>query len=196
MIVSIEGNVGSGKSSALEALALRFPGYQVTQEPVDSWGDLLALYYADPAAWSLAFNLKVLHSFATIPGTHAKQIVERSPGACRHVFGQLAYNDNHLTPAAWDVFKEYHDMLGWEPDAYVYIDTPPDVCHERMSTRGRACESGIDVEYLKRIEFQYDNMMRFTKVPVYRVDGTRAPGDIVDDIAAIIENKSKSWISV
>ena len=188
MIVSIEGNVGSGKSSALEALALRFPGYQVTQEPVDSWGDLLALYYADPAAWSLAFNLKVLHSFATIPGTHAKQIVERSPGACRHVFGQLAYNDNHLTPAAWDVFKEYHDMLGWEPDAYVYIDTPPALCSRRMAARARACEAGVSEDYLRRIEFQYQNFLKFTKVPVIRVDGSRAPEVVVEDILRAIDS--------
>ena len=188
MILSIEGNIGSGKSSALEALREWRPDAAVVPEPVDAWGELLALYYADPAAWSLAFNLKVLHGFSQVdragPGL---RIVERSPGACRHVFGQLAYNDNHLSPAAWDVFKEYHELLGWEPDAYVYIDTPPAQCSRRMATRARACEAGVSEDYLRRIEFQYQNFLKFTKVPVIRVDGTRAPEVVVGDILRAID---------
>ena len=188
MILSIVGNIGSGKSSALEALREWRPDAAVVPEPVDAWGELLALYYADPAAWSLAFNLKVLHGFSQVdragPGL---RIVERSPGACRHVFGQLAYNDNHLSPAAWDVFKEYHELLGWEPDAYVYIDTPPAQCSRRMATRARACEAGVSEDYLRRIEFQYQNFLKFTKVPVIRVDGTRAPEVVVGDILRAID---------
>ena len=114
-------------------------------------------------------------------------LIERSPGACRHVFGQLAYNDNHLSPAAWEVFKEFHELLEWEPEAYVYIDTPPAACHERLTTRGRPCEEGVTEDYLRRIEFQYQNFLKFTKVPVHRVDGMQAPEKIVEDIRAILE---------
>ena len=196
-VVSVEGNIGSGKSAALEALAARRPDLRVRQEPVDAWGELLALYYADPVAWSLAFNLKVLHSFveARRPGVDGSgsscsgsscSVIERSPGACRHVFGQLAYNDNHLGPEAWTVFKGYHDLLGWEPDAYVYIDTPPAVCFERMSTRGRECESGVTEAYLARIEFQYANFLKFTKVPVFRVNGARPPDVVAREVEALV----------
>ena len=181
MRISVEGNIGSGKSSALGSLALR--GYRVREEPVDEWGDLLDLYYQNPAQWSLAFNLKVLHSFHN---TGDATVIERSPGACRHVFGQLAYNDNHLSPGAWDVFKEYHELLGWEPDAYVYIDTPPAECFTRLTKRGRECESGVTEDYLRRIEFQYQNFLKFTKVPVYTIDGMQEPWKIVRDIELLL----------
>ena len=187
MIVSIEGNIGSGKSSALATLAANWRGYTVHQEPIDEWGDLLDLYYTDPTTWSLAFNLKVLHSFHAYPKAPGRLVVERSPGACRHVFGQLAYNDNHLSPAAWDVFKEYHELLGWEPSVYIYIDTPPSDCYQRLVCRGRPCESGVTEEYLRRIEFQYQNFLKFTKVPVLTVDGTQEPSKIVEDIVAILQ---------
>jgi deoxyadenosine/deoxycytidine kinase len=176
--VCVEGNIGSGKSSALEGITQ----LTVREEPIREWGNLLDLYYGDPATWSLAFNLKVLHSFYDVSGAH---IIERSPGACRHVFGQLSYNDNHLSPAAWDVFKEYHELLGWEPDAYVYIDTPADVCYARIQQRGRACEIGVTEEYLRRIEFQYHNFLKFTKVPVHRIDGLQDPQTIADEIVKI-----------
>lgn len=174
MRVCVEGNIGSGKSTALAEIT----SLTVRQEPIKQWGSLLDLYYQDPATWSLAFNLKVLHSFHGVTA----DVVERSPGACRHVFGQLAYNDNHLSPAAWEVFKEYHDLLGWEPDAYVYIDTPPDVCYSRLQQRGRACEAGVTEEYLKRIEFQYQNFLKFTAVPVIRLDGLRDPAALAQDV--------------
>jgi deoxyadenosine/deoxycytidine kinase len=181
MRVCVEGNIGSGKSTVLAEIATAFPAISVRQEPIKQWGNLLELYYADPATWSLAFNLKVLHSFHSV----SSHVIERSPGACRHVFGQLAYNDNHLSPAAWDVFKEYHDLLGWEPDAYVYIDTPSDVCLSRLLQRGRECEAGVTEEYLKRIEFQYQNFLKFAKVPVVRLDGTQDPATLAKDVVAL-----------
>lgn len=183
MIVCLEGNIGSGKSTVLQRL---FQDHNLTikEEPISEWGPLLDLYYDNPAAWALPFDLKVLHSFCDIPEPNESGIVcvERSPGACRHVFGQLGYNDEHMTPASWDIFKEYHDLLAWEPSAYVYIDTPPDQCFERIKIRGRHCESGLTEEYLRRIEFQYTNFLKFTGTPTYTVDGTKPVDEIVRDI--------------
>ena len=180
MRVCIEGNIGSGKSSVLSALET--PETRVRQEPVGEWGELLDDYYADPAAWALPFNLKVLHSFHGI----SEGLVERSPGSCRYVFGQLGYNDNHLSPAAWEIFKEYHEILGWEPDAYVYVDTPVDVCYDRMRRRGRPCEARVTREYLGRIEFQYQNFLKFTRVPVHVIDGSRDLEGVVGDVRDLV----------
>lgn len=188
MIVSLEGNIASGKSSALAELGPLLPGFATVHEPLDTWGDLLELFYDDPAAWGLAFSLKVLHGFhgKNTAAAAAPTVVERSPAACRNVFTQLLYNSNHLSPAAWEVFKEYHDILGWEPDAYIYVHVPAEVCFERMQARGRACETGVTLDYLRRVEFQYHNMLKFTEVPVHRVDGTRPGAEVAAEIAAIV----------
>lgn len=185
MLISIEGNIGCGKSTVLSVLEA--DGWVTKQEPVDEWGEMLSLYYKDPITWSLAFNLKVLHSFQKLPSGDLV-IVERSPGACRHVFGQLSYNDEHLSPASWNIFKGYHERLGWEPDMYVYIDTPAEQCLERIEKRGRDCEQHLTLEYLHRIEFQYHNFMKFTDVPVHHVSGTQPVSDVIQDIKKIIAN--------
>lgn len=177
-MICIEGNIGSGKSSVLEALRKIRPDLRFVPEPLHVWGSLLDSYYKDPATWSLPLHLRILYEFWKCDG----DVIERSPGACRHVFGQLSYNDNHLTPAAWDTLKEYHAALGWEPSTYVYIDTPADVCYNRIYKRGRPCESGVTHEFLKRIEFQYQNFLKFSNVPVMRVDGTLP----IDELAAKI----------
>lgn len=169
------------QSTVLAALAAE---HVTVQEPVGEWDELLQLYYADPAQWALTLNLRVLLSHAAAPPAHA--VFERSPAACRHVFSQLGYNDGHLTPRGWELFKEYWDELGWEPDAYVYIATPADACMRRIAQRGRPYEHTITPEYLARIEFQYDNMLRFTTKPVVRVDGTRPPHIVRDDVRAAV----------
>lgn len=171
MRISVDGNIGSGKSETMRALAAAFPTVPNFPEPVEKWADLLPLYYAAPAEWSFPFSMKVLLSFSA-PAATDTCIVERSPVASRHVFGQVLYNQGLLNQHEWDLMKEYHDFLGWQPDATLYIDTPADVCLERIATRGREAEASVDIEYLKRVEFQYNNMMRFMDVPVIRFDGT------------------------
>lgn len=188
-VVCIEGNIGSGKSTILQTLRDKH-GYTVKEEPVDEWADLLDLYYENPSQWALPFNLKVLHSFKDTPepAPEGPQVVcvERSPGACRHVFGQLGYNDQHMTPASWDIFKEFHELLTWEPEAFIYIDTSPERCFERIHTRGRSCEEGLTEEYLRRIEFQYTNYMKFTTRPVHIVDGNQDIDKVLQDVLQIL----------
>jgi len=176
MRVCIEGNIGSGKSKVIEALAAAFPDVPCFPEPVDEWRELLDLYYASPTEWAFAFQLKVLLSFQA--PVHQQCIVERSPLATRHVFGQLAFTDNHLNQHQWELFKQYHDVLSWQPDVIFYIDTPAETCKDRIQSRGRACEHKLSVDYLRRIEFQYETMLRFTQIPLVRFDGSMKPHDL------------------
>lgn len=177
MRVCVEGNIGAGKSSCLEAVRKALPEVQVFKEPLDEWGDLLDAFYADATACALQFSLTVLLGF-DVPFAQRTCVVERSPMTCRQVFTQLLLDDGTLSREAWDLFSAYHDVLGWTPDAIVYIDTPVNTCLERVRCRGRACEAKLDVVQLRRIEYKYDMMLRGCSVPVVRVDGTLPPEEL------------------
>ena len=183
MRVCVEGNIGSGKSTALEALRALRPDVALRPEPVDDWQPLLSLFYADPRRWALAFNLRVLLSFDAAGGG----VVERSPLSARHVFAQLLFNENKMTQAEWELYKEYWDTLAWKPDVLVYVHTPADQCHARVAARGREAERDIDIHYLRRLEFQYETMLRFCDVPVVRLDGTQPPEQLAAAIAAVAD---------
>lgn len=187
MRVCIEGNIGSGKSECLKALAEAFPHVATFPEPVGEWAELLDLFYAAPSEWAFAFSMRVLLSFRE-PARLGTCIVERSPMASRHVFSQLLYNEGVMNAHEWDLFKEFHDVLAWKPDVILFIDTPAEVCLERIGTRGRECEKGIDLQYLRRVEFQYANMVRFTDVPVVKFDGTLPASEVH---AAVIREARK-----
>jgi deoxyadenosine/deoxycytidine kinase len=210
MRIAVDGNIGSGKTTVLHALRRHFgsSGHAdgndavVLEEPVDEWtqplpdrGDqtLLDRVYADPAEWGLHFSLRVLLSFGRTADVDASKtvITERCPLSCRHVFTQLLFNDGHLSHAQWDAFKDCADVLGWLPDAIVFVDTPAHVCAERIKRRGRPCEASLDVQYLRRLEFQYDTMLKYVTVPVVRLDGTAD----ADTLAAAAEDAVRALVA-
>jgi deoxyadenosine/deoxycytidine kinase len=186
MRIAIEGNIGAGKSTILAELARR--GWATWQEPVDSWD--LEGFYSDPSRYAFEFSLGVLLSFCRMRPADGDEsaalLVERCPLACRHVFTQLLFNDGHLTQTQWAAFKECADLLSWAPDAVVYVDVPAEVCLRRIAERGRRCEAAVDVQYLRRLEFQYDTLFKFAVPVVHRVDGT-AP-DVVDRVESVIRD--------
>ncbi len=185
---ALQGNIGAGKSTVLNHLRAAFPAAHVFPEPVHEWAGILPLFYAKPAEWALAFSLRVLLSFTKVPAGGNLAIVERSPLANRHVFTQLLYNDNTMSREEWELFKEYSDELGWTPDLVVHVHCPPDICLQRVQGRARAGEETIDIQYLKRVEFQYDTVMRYVNCPVVRVDGSGTSPEVARAVEGVIRD--------
>ena len=123
MLIAVDGNLGSGKSTVLADLRRR--GYTVVPEPVGAWGPMLERMYADPARWTLTFQTQVLAHYADVQrryGTVAGPVfIERSPVSAL-VFVSLATHSNALTVDELTVYMELHAAIGWEPDATV---SPP-----------------------------------------------------------------------
>lgn len=186
MRVCVEGNIGCGKSTALAALDLPpGPGVATTvcREPLETWGDLLRRFYDSPSEWALPFSLRVLLSYRRVPHEGRVVVTERGPPSCRHVFGQMLFNEGKMTSEEWQTFKAYYEVLAWMPDAVVFVDVPADVCYERIRRRDRPEERGIDIHYVRKLEFQYETMLRYMEVPVVRVDGTQDPERVAADLA-------------
>lgn len=192
MRISLEGNLGAGKSAALAALAAA--GHRVVPEPVAEWGELLNAFYRDPAQYSLAFSLEVLRGMSRVldDGGSLVTVVERSPLASRHVFTAMLFHDGKLSPAEWAVYKDFHAAMGWVPDAIVFLDAPTDVCMARVAARGRPCEAGVDVHFLRRIEFQYETMLKFANVPVVRVAGTGTAAEVAAGVADAVSGLTRT----
>lgn len=183
MRISIDGLIGSGKSSALEALRDAFPTVPCFAEPLDEWGELLDLYYADKPTWCLPFSLKVLLSFRRSNG-YRRSFVERSPLSCKNVFTTMLLHEGIMNQHQYDVFSSFHKIIGWIPDAIIYIDTPATTCLERIEKRDRACEREIDLQFMKRLEYAYETMLKHDThgIRIIRIDGTKAPDQVAMDV--------------
>lgn len=191
MIVCIEGNIGAGKSSVLNAIGTKAPGtWNIVPEPVQEWGPWLENYYSNKTRWAFALQMRVLASFAAAKPhitTDRMLLVERSCLSCRYVFTQIMYNNAYMSEKEWSLFKRFAEIVSWEPDVIVYIKVPVDQCLERIDQRAKSQakisgDDQIDAAYLQRIDFQYANMLNFFKGTVIEVDGSKSTTDIADEI--------------
>ncbi|KAF6252707.1 P-loop containing nucleoside triphosphate hydrolase protein [Scenedesmus sp. NREL 46B-D3] len=182
MRICIEGNIACSKSSLLELL-LRDKGHAVYPEPVHEWGEWLSLFYRDPKRWAFGFQMKVLSAFVRSDYAEPVSIIERSMLSTRHVFGQLLFNQNLLAHKEWDLFRAMAEQFAWAPDAIIFIDCPPDVCLERLQKRGRAAEAQVELDYLRKIDFMYAQMLKYFEGEVVTIDGNRPLEQVYKDVA-------------
>jgi thymidylate kinase len=96
----------------------------------------------------------------------------------------MLVDDGIMNQRQFDIFKEYHDLIGWTPDAIIYIDTPAATCLERVEARGRECEKPIDLQFLRRLEYAYETMLKHDThgIRVIRIDGTKSKEAVAEDI--------------
>lgn len=193
MKISIEGNIGCGKSSLLTRLCqeTRIP---VFLEPVDEWKEWLSMFYADPKRWGMSFNINVLLSFNKWKNNSFLALYERSPLSNRYIFAQLQYDQKRMIDQELKMFDALYDKLAWTPDIIIYIQTNPQISMERIKQRARECENDVPIEYIKAVHDKYEDIFVNNKnnlnlkCKVITVDGNRSKEAVYADVLAIINH--------
>jgi len=177
MRIAVEGNIGAGKTSALEILEKNYD-IDVRYEPTNdlTFQTLLKEYYENPRsrAFALQSFLSCYHSKTKDAPDRGITVTERSPTSSRMVFGEIIKNAGYMTPKEWHVYTTVDQTLGWTPDRIIYIHTSAHTCIDRIERRARAGEKGggVDVLYLRQIEYQYEKLLKsFKKEHVCYIDG-------------------------
>lgn len=176
IIVSIEGNIGAGKTTFLSRLIELYPqDIEIIYEPVNIWVaynvtgmdeevSLLSKFYEDPKQYAFPFQVAVMTSqMQTLIkqiGESMKKIivVDRSLFSSYHVFCQALYHDGKLTIIELEIltqlmkmFEDHLLLYGYEFYYHIYLYTDPEVCLERIRKRARAEEVNISLDYLKQL---------------------------------------------
>ena len=177
MLFSLEGNIGSGKSTILKKLKESCPSWFFVDEPVGVWLDLkngkgeslLELFYNNKERWSYTFqNVAVLHRFKNLKkalddiskssADSAEPIVivmERCLLTDKMVFTKMLRHQGCIDDMEIQIYEQWFEHLAPMIPAvnvYIYIDTPPEVCLERIASRAREGESVIPLDYLKQLD--------------------------------------------
>lgn len=188
----IDGNIGSGKSTVMEAVRQELGELVSTfPEPVHEWGDLLAAYYRDPKAHAFTLSVKILHSFCQMhsarPRNRAVHVFERCPGTSKNVFAAMNRDDGDLGAREWDVLADLHADLAWQPDVVIFLDTPSHICCERVAKRLRDCESAMTTQYVRRVEHMYSKYVAtLPAARVVKVDGSLPPAAVAAKVVDIV----------
>jgi deoxyadenosine/deoxycytidine kinase len=191
VIISLEGNIGVGKSTFLEAIKESFPDVEIVLEPVGEWmrlknaegKSLLELFYEDKRRWAYTFQNAALLSrskaLRTCVRNHAFSdsqvfVTERSIEADKNVFAAMLTADGDMTPLEWTLYMRWYAQVAAETPAitgYIHLDTPVTICHERIEQRARPGEV-IEVEYLDRLDSHHFGWLHAAgfQTPVLRYD--------------------------
>ena len=198
MKISIDGNIGGGKSTLLTKLCqeLRLP---VFLEPIQDWNEWLTLFYKDNARWGMSFNLSVLMSFSKWCNNNFLALYERSPLANRYIFSEIQCDQGTMNTLEIELYNKIYDELSWIPDVVIYIKTTPEVTQERIKIRGRECENTVPLEYLKAVHDKYEKLYGTTSqldekysgkkhCKIITIDGNRPFDEVYIDVKASVQN--------
>ena len=202
-VVSVEGNIGAGKSTLMKLLAQR-PMITALEESVDHWknvpdcprpNNLLQLFYETPTRYAASFQTYAMvtqHGNHMAPVPTPVKVIERSLHSSFGVFTELLAKQDKILPIERAVLQHLYTSLKANTDCtmhcVVYIEVPTSLAAHRISWRGRAEERQdngelqVDTGYLQRVNTQYDDFLRALPIPVIRVDGNNNPKDLVNEV--------------
>jgi len=165
LIISLEGNIGIGKSTLLDNLEKYYDDKNVIflREPVDEWMkikdssgiSILSHFYLDPQKYGCSFQLVVLKTMYELLSNTIKEnlnceliICERSVLSSYHVFAKMMLNEIEFKIFE-SFYSQYNSLV---PHKVIYLDTSAKICSQRIEKRNREGEQNIDLVYLKKCE--------------------------------------------
>lgn len=177
MIISIEGNIGSGKSTFVHKLKEHFADRHdvcFLQEPVNEWLDIkdeagmniLEHYYKDQKSYAFQFQMMAYISRLAIlkratETSHYKYIItERCLYTDKEVFCKMLYDDGLIESIGYQIynkwFTEFQDLA--IPYKCVYLRTDPEISKLRVDIRARV-EETIPIDYLKKCHAYHEEWL-------------------------------------
>lgn len=158
-IYTIDGNIGSGKSTILNYLH-KYKHYQIDIEPIDKWQCFLNNIYKYKKGY-FNFQIKVWLDRAWIQEKEHKSLIfmERSPFFIRNTFNKNDYNNNNINEEEFNVINELYNKTDniWKSNNYIYLKSSPTKCLERIIKRGRENEvDNISLDYITDIHLLHE----------------------------------------
>lgn len=178
MLISIEGNIGTGKSTLVEILKSKFnnnPMVKFLQEPVEQWLELtdtdgtniLDKFYKDKKRWSYSFQMsafitRIKDIIKSDPSEYLV-IAERSIVTDRKVFAKLLMESKDISEIEWKLYNQWYSWLKnnfkAKPDKIIYLRADPDVSYSRIQKRNRKEEENIKIEYIKGVHHKHEEWL-------------------------------------
>ena len=178
-IYSIDGNIGSGKSTLVDILKKGIPSNEYIdfiflEEPVNEWNDIkdkdgetiLSKFYKDQDKYSFSFQMMAyisrinkIRECISKCNKNKKSIIitERSVFTDKNIFAKMLYDDKKIEEVNYQIYLKWFDEFLKEipMTGYIYIKTDPKICFERIKKRNRVGEN-IPLEYLKRCDLYHE----------------------------------------
>ena len=210
---SLEGLVGSGKSSVLKFLCgHKFGGSvvcQTLQEPAEQYRTYKNGLYnplhemqSDPRGNVACGQMHILDRSAlfyqhNLTPMYPLVVSERSI-LSPYIFLDCYHREGHLSTFSKDyLVNEWRDVCTRIPQPHyiIFIDTPPSICRARIlsdDTRSKAEKDAWNLEFLSNLRESHEKMFKICGKLLKRVqvDHNMTPSDTAFAVARIIAEES------
>lgn len=167
--VVIEGNIGAGKSTFLSILKKQLD-LDILYEPTHAWQNvgghnILDAFYKDAPRWAYtfqtyAFITRIMAQQERMKEAQGPLIVERSVYADRFCFAKNAHEMGVMSALEWQMYTQWFkwlmDVYIEKPKGFIYLQTSPQTCYERLRNRNRSEEKGVGKEYLELLHEKHE----------------------------------------
>lgn len=172
IIISVEGNIGVGKTTFIDIISNNIDNTFVVKEPVDEWiqltdldgTNLLETYYNNNNRWAYSFQnmaclTKIEKMLETLknPNISSRYIfLDRSIETDLNVFSSMYIDNKIYSMLEYSMFKKFYQIYQnyLKPpnkQFYIYLKCSPEKSLERIKKRNRPEEANITLEYLQMI---------------------------------------------
>lgn len=196
-IISIEGNIGSGKSLFLAYIKTHYNTNVIfLREPVSDWmeikdenGDsILKNFYGNPSKYAFEFQILAFQTRIQImmdaieANPDAVIVTERSVYTDKYIFAKMMYDDKNISQMQYQIYENMYNyyVKKCKPTVILYVETEPEICAKRVIKRNRDGET-IPLEYLKRCDDYHRKTMLIENDVVYVIDGNLEISDELQD---------------
>ena len=183
-IYSIEGNIGAGKTTILKIIGKNFDDVTFVEEPVSQWqnlgGDnLLEKFYKDPERWGFSFEFYSMLSKikCLLKASESEKnivIIERSL-LSNKIFFDISKDMNKLNDLEYgmliNTYNFYMQNIYPMLNGIIYLNTPVDLCVQRIIQRNRGEEVNVDKNYLLMLKDKFDELSNYSTIPTLVIDG-------------------------
>lgn len=199
IIISVEGNIGSGKSTLISYLKEYYKNNDSVlflKEPVDEWVTIkdangitiLQKFYQDQEKYAFSFQMMAYISRLALlkksindnPNTKVF-ITERCLYTDKYVFAKMLYENNKIEDVNYAIYQNWFNTFAEEYpiSCLIYIHATPTVCKNRINIRNRIGEDEISLEYLSSCNDYHDQMINhFMKPQVNKILSLNGNEDI------------------
>lgn len=172
-LVSLEGNIGAGKTTLIEKLKEKYAEderFLFVEEPVQMWQqicdkggkNMIQKYYENPIRYAFTFQimafqtrlqlLKEAIAYAAENQNVTTIIMERSLDADYHIFAKMLAEEGVMEEVEYEIYLQMSTeaLKEYGVDGIIWLDTDYEECFRRVEKRGREGEGGIEMRYLRK----------------------------------------------
>lgn len=177
IILSIDGNIGSGKSTLYKDLQAYYSNNGdicFVPEPVDDWTHIvdanntpiLTNLYKDTKKYAFRFQMMAYISRLHLLRQKVKEnkykiiISERSVQTDRNVFAKMLYDDGLIEHDEYQIYNKWFDEFldDMRLGGIIYVKAEPEICAARVKIRAREGET-IAIDYLQKCHQYHENWL-------------------------------------